>query len=371
VYGKLKIFTLCSGLLLIFSTSSLEAQLLNDTASLRLIKKDIDCIYNLQFRDARELYAKIITAYPEHPVVYLLRGMITYWENYPLLNTSPAKASFEKDLRQCIRIAEKNSNQEHEAEYLLANLCARGFLLLFYSDNDLVMQVIPLATSTYKYLMRSFDFTLVCSDLDYFTGVYNYYREAYPKAYPAYKSLTFVFPPGNMQSGINQLNFAAINSVVLRAESAYLLTYIYVNFENDYIQALKYSRSLHELYPENLQFLTSYIKNLLLLKRYDEADNLIEFLPLVSSNEYFLAQLFIFKGILQEKKYLNMKAAQQYYKIGIRDISLFGDYGNEYAAYGYFGLSRINEASGDKNASQIYRKEALKLADFKKIDFDK
>jgi hypothetical protein len=369
--GRFKIFPSLTGLLLILSTSSLEAQLLQDTSTLRLVKRDIDYIYNLQFRDARELYTKIITAYPEHPVAYLIRGMMTYWENYPLLNTTPAKASFEEDLRQCIKASEKNKNPDYEVEYLLANLCARGFLLMYYSDNKIVMEVIPLASSSYKYMRRSFDFTSECTDLYYFTGVYNYYIEAYPKAYPVYKPLTLMFPSGDMEVGLNQLNTASINSVVLRAEASYILTYIYENFENDFFMAYKYSRSLHELYPENLRFLTSYIKNLLLLKRYDEADNLIESLPDVSSNKYFQAQLSIFKGILREKKYLDNKTAQQYYNIGIRDISLFGEYGNEYAAYGYFGLSRISEADGEKNASQIYRKEALKLADFKKIDFDK
>ena len=47
-----------------------------------------------------------------------------------------------------------------------------------------------------------------------------------------------MFPSGDMQAGLNQLNTAAINSVVLRAESSYILTYIYVNFENDYFTGL-------------------------------------------------------------------------------------------------------------------------------------
>jgi hypothetical protein len=356
--------------MLILCTASIDAQLLKDTATLNLVKEDIDYIYNLQFSEARDLYRKILTVYPEHPVVYLLRGMITYWENFPLLGTSPERASFEADLRECIKIAEKNSNRDHEAEYLLGNLCARGFLLQFYSDNDLVMQVIPLATSTYKYLMRSFDFTLVCADLYYFTGVYNYYRDAYPKAYPAYKPLMLVFPPGNMQTGITQLNFSAKNAVVLRAESSYLLTYIYVHFENDFFQAYRYTRALHENYPDNPQFFAAYLKNLLLLKKYEDVEKLIEKLPDVSTNKYFHAQILIFKGILREKKYQDYEVAQLYYKSGISDISYYGDYGNEYAAYGYFGLSRISKVNGEKHASQVYRKEAIKLADFKKIDFD-
>ena len=80
-------------------------------------------------------------------------------------------------MRQCIKLSETNNNPDYEAEYLLANLCARGMLLMYYADNDLIMEVIPLVTSTYKYLRRAFDFTSACTDLYYFTGIYNYYRE--------------------------------------------------------------------------------------------------------------------------------------------------------------------------------------------------
>lgn len=368
--GRINIFLRLTCILLFFFTQTAKAQLLNDTAILKLVKDDIDYIYNLQFREARELYLKIVAAYPEHPVVYLLRGMITYWENYPLLSSSPAKTSFEEDLRQCIKVADKNSKSENEAEYLLASLCARGFLLMFYSDNNLVMEVIPLASNSYKYMRRSFDFTSACTDLYYFTGVYNYYIEAYPKAYPVYKPITMMFPSGDIQEGLNQLNIAALNSVVLRAESSYILTFIYEHFENDYSRAYKYTSSLHDHYPENLRFLASYLKTLLLLNKYDEADIVIGSLGPVSANKYFQSQLFIFKGILAEKKYFDNKAAQQYYNQGIREITLFGEYGNEYAAYGYFGLSRISEASGERHASQLYRKAASRLADFKNINFD-
>ena len=356
---------------MISGTSPTEAQILQDTTTLRLVKKDIDYIYNLQFRDARELYTEIINDYPEHPVGYLLKGMMTYWENYPLLNTSPARTSFEEDLRQCIRVSEKNTNPEHEAEYLLANLCARGFLLMYYSDNNIVMEVIPLATSSYKYMRRSFDFTSSCSDLYYFTGVYNYYIEAYPKAYPVYKPLTLMFPSGDIEAGLNQLNTASVSSVVLRAEAFFILTYIYENFENDYYKAYKYSGTLHETYPQNLRFITSYIKNLLFLKRYEEADKLIESQLAESPNQYFQAQIFIFKGILKEKRDFDNEVAEQFYNKGIRNLTQFGNYGDEYAAYGYFGLSRISEAKGERQAGRLYRKEALRLADFKNNNFDK
>jgi hypothetical protein len=371
VLRKFKVFTGITGLMLVVSTFSIEAQLLQDTSALRMVKQSIDYIYNLQFAKAGELNKEIEAVYPGHPVGHILRGMITYWQNYPLLNTNIRRTSFEDDLNQCIKISEKNTNPDYKVEYLLSNLCARGFMLMYYADNNIVMEVIPLASSSYKYMRQSFDFTSSCTDLYYFTGVYNYYIEAYPKAYPVYKPLTFMFPSGDIQAGLDQLNTASTGSVVLRAEASYILTYIYENFENDYLKAYKYSRSLHENYPQNLRFLAAYIKNLLFLKRYDEAEKLIESPVAESPNQFFQAQIFIFKGILKEKKDFDNLVAGQYFNKGIRNLSLYGNYGNEYAAYGYFGLSRISEANGEKQESKLYRKEALRLADFKNNNFDK
>jgi tetratricopeptide (TPR) repeat protein len=218
--------------------------------------------------------------------------------------------------------------------------------------------------------MRSFDFTAACPDLYYFTGVYRYYRDAYPRAYPVYKPLVMLFPAGDMQTGLRELNTAAVNSIVLTAESMLLLSNIYVNFENRYDPGMIYSRHLIDHYPENPKFLAIYVRNLLLLKSYDEADKLLESVSEDSANRYILAQMSIFKGILREKKYLDNRTARQCYEEGLQYIAPFGDYGNEYAAYSYFGLSRISEANGEKKEAEMYRKEALRLAAFKKIDFN-
>jgi len=369
--GSIKFILKWTCLFSLLVSVPLKAQLLQDTAVLSLVKKDTDHIYNLQFNEAREDYAEIVKLYPGHPIVYLLRGIMTYWENYPILHTADSHISFEEDMHECIRLSEANTNDSYDAEYLLANLCARGMLLMFYDDNDLTREVTPLTISTYKYLRRAFVFASTCPDLYYFTGIYNYYREAYPKIYPVYKSLAFLFPHGNMEAGLKQLQTAATNSVVLSAESADLLVWIYMGYENKLPESLYYCRSLHEKYPENPLFLEIYARNLLLMKYFDEAEKLITSFPESGGNKFFQAQLIILKGIIQEKKYHNKKLAEQYYNNGISEISVFGKYGDEYAAYAYFGLSRISDDNGKKHTRKIYRKKALKLAVFKKIDFDK
>jgi hypothetical protein len=355
-------------LLLIFPP--LKAQILQDSLTLNLVKEDISFIYNLNFIRAHELYTKIAARYPDHPIVYLLKGLMTYWENYPMLSNSGSRSSMEEDLRQCIKISEKEVRPEYEAEYLLANLCARGLLLLYYDDNGLVMEVVPLTISTYKYLRHAFDLKSAAVDLNYFTGVYDYFREAYPKMYPVYKSLAFMFPHGDIANGLAQLQTAAKNSVVMKAESAILLIWIYLGYEDDPAESTLYARSLIEKYPDNPFFRAYCIRNLLVIKKYDEAEKLMSAMKNGGSG-YYEPELMILKGILQEKKYNNINLACQYYKNGISGLTAYGKYGNEFAAYGYFGLSRISNENDVEKTRKTYRETAMKLADIKKINFDK
>jgi hypothetical protein len=307
--------------------------------------------------------------YPDHPLNYLFRGMITYWRNYPLVPTSEGKDSFEADMRKCIELCDKNKDPVNEAEILLINLCARGLLLLYYTDNDLSFEVFPIASSTYQCIRKSFAFTASYIDLYFFTGVYNYYREAYPQAHPVYKTLAFLFPKGSKEKGLSDLKKVAKSSIIMKAESYSFLTDIFLYFENNFQGATYYSKSLHYLYPGNPRYLGTYIKNLLLIKHYDEAEKEIQSSKNLK-NPFFQAQVAIFKGILEEKKYHNLDLAEQFYIKGITSISKFRNFGNEYAAYAYFGLSRISDTNGDLSNKKNYRKLALKLAESNSIDFD-
>lgn len=367
---KLNISLILIVLLLCLNTNNLQGQFLKDSTSVNLIKRGIDYVYNFDFINAEKVNSEIRKLYPGHPVTFLFNSMITYWQNYPLSTTSAACVSFEDDIRKCIGLCDKKKDAATEPEILLVNLCARGLLLLFYTDNDMSFEVFPIASSTYQCIRRSFDFTSHYSDFYFFTGVYKYYREAYPEAHPVYKTLAFLFPKGSKIQGLEDLQIVAKNSIVLKAEAYSFLTEIFLSFENNYQQAAFYSKSLHKIYPSNPAYLGSYIKNLLLIKQYDEAEKEIQSSIGFLKNPYFQAQVTIFNGILQEKKYHNINQAQQYYIKGIKDISVFRNYGDEYAAYAYFGLSRISNLAGNSDNQKMYRRLALKLADFKNVDFD-
>jgi hypothetical protein len=359
------------GIILLFSLNvyNSKAQILSDTSAFKIIEKCIADIYNFRFSDANDKCNNLNAKYPGHPAVRLLHGMIIYWEFYPVLPKSAYEKIYLNDMQNAVHLSEKNDHPERDTEDLLINLCARGMLLQYYADIDNDAEILPLVKNTYQHIRKAFRYTASYSDFYFFTGLYNYYREAYPEAYPFYKTFAFFFPHGNKDLGIREMQIASRESLLLKAESYSFLAWISTSFEHDYQLATSYSRMLYDLYPDNTLYLAEYIKNLLLTKQYNEAE---KFLSAESNanNSPFLNSVFeIFNGILQEKNYHNNKVAQKLYEKGIVEILPFSSYGNEYSAYAYFGLSRISEANGDKKGRKAYHKKANDLAVFKNIDF--
>ena len=347
---------LCSLLL----SPDCNAQMMQDTASVNLIMTGVKDIYNMQFREAGVICNKIQRMYPDHPANLLLGSLLTYWQHYPLIPSSSESSKFVADLRECIRICSDNDDQD-DAEILLTNLCARGFLLLYYSDNNMSIDVMPLAASTYKYIRKAFQYLNSFPDFSYFAGLYNYYREAYPEAYPIYKSFAFIFPSGSKSEGIKQIRKASESSIFLKAESIALLSFIYQVFEKDIPVSLSYIRLLSETYPQNSQFRAVYIKNLLLAGKYNDAEILLRDQRGFRDNDYYQARLAVFKGILYEKKYSDYKTAENFYLNGLRMVTPFGDLGNEYAAYACIGLSRICKLRNDLDCYRHYSSRAKSL----------
>lgn len=365
----IKLFVLSVAFPVILGINGLKAQVLKDSVALNLVKEAVDQIYDMRFNDAVKSCNQLNNKYPDHPVVFLLRGMVIYWESYPLLSGSVNSRKFEDQMYACMEKS-KYFTPENEAEYLLATLCARGSLLAFYAGNNLNSKVSSLARTSYRYLRHSFQFTGIFPDFFFFTGLYNYYREAYPDAHPVYKPLFAFFPGGDREKGMNQLRTAFNRSIFLKAESATFLSSNYKYFEDDFKNAAYFSRAIFNEHPTNIVYRLNCIEDLLLTGKYDEAEKLIESQDTKSINDYYRSQLLIFRGVIDEKKYKNINKAKNEYSTGAKDISIFGDYGSQLMAYAYFGLSRISALNNDMHNEREYRRKALNLTEFTNVSFD-
>ncbi len=355
-------------LLQVVSTSG---QVLQDTQTIDMIRNGVRCIYNYEFEQADLVSVHLEKKYPNHAVTYLYRGMTLYWQFFPIIPGTPAAEQYEVCLGKGMELAEqKLKNDEAVAENLLSALGSAGLLLLYCSDNGLSGKVFSMASRAYQWVMRSFDFTHSYKDFFFFTGLYNYYREAYASAHPIYKPLLVFFPHGSTKMGLQQLKSAADSSIFMKAEAVNFLSGIYMSFENNPAKALIYSRKLRDAYPQNPQFRANYVRDLLVIGKYGEAESLLKSMANSSLNNFHQAQADVFRGIIMEKRYQNLKAAESFYRSGIDKIKPYGTIGNEVSAYGHYGLSRIYQSAGNPKLSRQYRKQARDLSAFDHINFD-
>jgi len=343
---------ICGLSILFFLNISLttNGQLLQDTSAVKLIRKGIGLIYGQEFNRAEEILTKVNEKYPEHPATYLYKAIIIYYQNYPLIPANPRFKGFESQLRTSMRICESKGGWLNDPEKLLIDFCARGLLMLCYSENGMSNEVISIALTTYKCVRKSFQYKSVYPDFCYFTGLYNYYREAYPDRHPVYKPIAILFPRGDKVEGLKDIQYAAENGIVLMAEAYSILSWIYIYYENNYAQAINYSKTISEKYPSNLLFRGEYIKNLLFLKKYDDAEKIVQSSE-SENHAYFQGQLSVFKGILQEQKYNNYTLAARFYEQAIGAMKQFGPRGNEFTDYAEDGLKRIKGYQARKKST--------------------
>ncbi|HJX72415.1 MAG TPA: hypothetical protein VJ346_10695 [Bacteroidales bacterium] len=348
-----------------------KAQLLQDPVTYAKIKKGVDHIYNFEFAEAESVYNYLKSRYPNHSVPYLFKGMIIYWQYFPITPDSPYSKAFVRILEKSYELAEQRFKEDKDdAENLLSGLGAVGLLLLYYADNGLSRNVLSLAPQTYKFVMRSFEFTGAYYDFYFFTGLYNYYREAYPEAHPVYRPVVIFFPHGDKKLGLQQLRLASDSSLFLKAESNAFLAGIYQSFELNPPEACIYSKKLADSYHNNAEFRADYIRDLLISKNYTRAEKLLEDMPNPSYSNYLQAQIDILKAIIFEKKYKNDTKAEKLYWSGIKKAEVYKDFGHEYSAYAYFGLSRISERANELKLMKKYRKTGLDMASYKHVNFD-
>ena len=357
-------------LLLLVGFSS-QCQVLRDPEAFERIRNSVSEIYNGGYDEAEATYQYLNRKFPAHPINYLLKGMSIYWQYFPLMPGTKSGTLFEQYMQKAIELSEERFKANaNDAEALLSGLGSAGLLLLYFADNGYSREVISLAPKTYQWVMKSFDFTSTYKDFYFITGLYNYYREAYAEAHPVYKPVMVFFPQGDKKLGLQQLKIGADSAIFLKAESITFLAGIYQSFEKDPYRALIFSKRLTDAYKKNNQFRFSYIRDLLVLKKYDEAEKAMNGKDYAAMSGYFQAQANIFKGIIQEKKYKGYTMAEQLYLAGISKAKPYGDFGEEIAAYGYYGLSRLSAINGDVKASRHFRKQAKDLSDFDHVNFD-
>lgn len=357
----------------ILATISLHAQnsVLSNKETLSKIESGLDSIYNFRFNYSDDVYEYLHEKYSDHPLPPLFKAISIYWQQFPVTPKGPYHQIYIENITKAIAKSEEFLNEDPDnTEMLFMSLMARLLVMQYYADNKQSSKVAPYVRKTYKITKKGFSLSDQIQDFQFTTGLYNYYREAYPEKHPVYKPIAYFFPDGNRKLGIKQLEKTWHEGIFLDAESLSFLVYISLNFEGNFHKSSRYTKELHKLYPNNPLFLSYRIRSLLLVKRYNKALPLIQELEREhASNNFFQVMSFIYRGIYEEKKNKNLMLAEKYYLQAIERCSPYKPFINDRISYAYYGLSRVWKKR-DREKAKNYRKKADELSSYSHINFD-
>ena len=361
---------LALGTLLLFSFSfsvSAQQNIFANKAILAQVKLGIDKTYNSEFDQAEAIFRMIGDETPGHPVGPLLFGLLYYYKYSPLTPESEGAGPFVATLEKAISLSGKILDKDkNNVEIMAIDMISRALLNMYYVDNGNSFKAIPEVMPIYRYVVRGFKLKDQFNEFYFTTGLYNYYREAYPEAHPVYKPVASLLQPGNKAEGLRELHYAADSCIFLKNEALIFLKIIYLNYENDPVKASRCMQSLHDRYPNNLDFMAGCAETYLFSKEYEKAR---PFLYLIFTrgrkNKGALMKGFILKGMYEEKAVADLPTAEQNYLTGLQMSEDFGSPVDAYRAYACFGLSRIYKIEGKLKESKEYRKKAESLARYK------
>ncbi len=222
------------------------ADLINDTASLDKVRIGLNHVYNCDFVEAENTLVYLRKSYPFHPVTSFFEGLIYYWKFYPLIPGNPGAADFEEVMEETWQRSRLLKEEGNETEGVFFELMSRSFIVMYYADNGHSSKAISHLGKIYRDIMTSFDLQEEFNEFYFITGLYNYYREAYPEAHPVYKPAAMFFRKGDKARGLEMLRYAADETNFMKVEAALFLSLIYINFENKVDHAVSYASRLHQ-----------------------------------------------------------------------------------------------------------------------------
>jgi len=332
-----------------------------------LLEKAGTCLehtYAFSFRQARNIQAELQTATPDHPAPYFLEALIVYWENFPLSPSMKASDDFIHLMDQVIELSGVlREDTLTQTEGIFFDLFGRAFKAMFWADNGKPGKIIPDLRNMYKYTKKGFELKDQFVEFYFSTGLYNYYIEAYPEAHPGYKPLIAFMHKGDMELGLEQLNYAINHTVFLKVEALLFMSLIQLKYEYDVNSAAIYAERLVRDYPENIFYQGHLITILLHQNRFNQVRNLLEDTAgqkdLYSEMIRRLAEAF-----MAEKESGEASLARRAYQETIELAESFGPYADTYMAMGYMGLSRLFAKQGLKSESQAYARKASRLTSY-------
>lgn len=344
-----------------------EYLLLNKGLQFR-ITEAVNSLYNFDFEAAERGFQVMGYTYPDHPLPYFLMGLSQWWKIAPDTQNEKYDGIFLKYMGETIKKAQAlydaDPNNKEAAFFLAA---AYGFEGRLYSERKSWTKAAFAGKNALKYLELSRGEEELNAELLLGDALFNYFSVWIPENYPLLRPVLMLFPKGDKNLGLRQLEEVSDNAFYARVEAQYFLFRLYASEERKPYEALRITSYLHDKYPNNPYFHRFYARQLYAVGRIPEAkDTSLEILKRVAEGAsgyeansgryaaFFTAQYYDRFGQPAEAKKYYLQA------IGYGEESESEESG--YHLYSLVHLGEISLKEGDRKKAKAYFNQVRKLA---------
>jgi len=333
--------------------------------------KGIDYVYHIKFDSANTIFQSMVNKDPKDPTGYFMLAMSAWWKIYinkdDMSNDDDYFSKVDKCIEVCDKKIDENKNDDW-AVFLKGGVIGyRGFL---NSIRENWLKAVDDGKEGLSLLQRAYELNPNNKDAVFGIGLYNYAADYVTEKYPFLKALLFLFPKGNKELGLSQLKDCADNAKFSKTEANFVLCYVNLNYENNFIESEKYALKIFQMYPENpvaMKFLgKSYIgenkwnESLLLyreiLSRFDSS-------KAGFTNNYLKRDASYYAGLSAQR--LNMiDDSFRYYEQSLNlSKQLDKDGESAYQVFSAMGLGMMNDLKGNHDEAVKYYKMVLDMKD--------
>ena len=334
----------------------------------------INKMYNYQFEEAEKEFRWLVSEYQNHPLPVFLLGLSSWWKIDAQSSKSYIGESQEENILdknfmnlmdESINLSKRIYNQGNKVDGAFFLAASYGFKGRLLSERRKWSAAAFAGRNAIKYLKEIRKDDLMIPEISFGNGLFNYYSIWISERYPLLKPIIKLFPEGNKNKGVEQLNIASNNSFYTRTEAQYFLMRIYSG-EGKLSKAFQLSEYLKDTYPQNSIFHKYYTQLLYRNSRLNEclkeSNNIIVNYKKrkfgYNEDEVRIAHFFL--GEIYHSN-LNFEKAIFNYKKSIEFSEKIGKQKMGYSIFSNFSLGRIFFDRNEYKQAKIYFKRVLKL----------
>lgn len=221
----------------------------------------VNALYNFKFEQADIGFRWIKYKHPTHPLAYFLLGLCEWWKIMPNPEETKYDDKFLHYMDTSIVLAKelyKANEQNFEAKFFLA--AAYGFKGRLHAERKHWTKAAFAARNALEFLKKGRTPNELSPEFLFGDALYNYYSIWVPENYKFLKPIVSMFPKGNKDLGLQQLDRVTRYAFYTRTEAQYFLMRIYANEENNPTKAFPMAEYLRKTFPDNAYFERNYAR---------------------------------------------------------------------------------------------------------------